>query len=106
MMSTHARSIGRSLWATTLVAVTVVVTGATGGCALLDPTADGDPRTVIVYPDGDTSLDPVIVPASHLPPAGQCRVWFPDRDLEKQPEPGDCRELRQQLSPGAVLVRG
>ena len=77
-----------------------------GGCALLGSGPEGDQRTVIVYPGGDTSLDPVILPASRLPPAGECRLWYPDRAPEDQPEPGDCDELRQQLVPGAVLVRG
>ncbi|MFI9654366.1 hypothetical protein ABGV17_06505 [Guyparkeria sp. GHLCS8-2] len=83
------------------LAVTVL-----GGCALLGGGPDGDQRTVIVYPGGDTSLDPVILPASELPPAGECRIWYPGRAPEDQPEPGDCDELRQQLPPGTVLVRG
>lgn len=77
-----------------------------GGCAWFGVGPDEDQRTVIVYPGGDTSLDPVIVPASELPPAGECRIWYPDRAPEDQPEPGDCEELRQQLPAGAVLVRG
>ena len=77
-----------------------------GGCAWFGVGPDGDQRTVIVYPGGDTSLDPVILPASELPPAGKCRLWYPDRAPGDQPEPGDCDELRQQLPPGAVLVRG
>ncbi|MCL7744121.1 hypothetical protein LV476_04030 [Guyparkeria hydrothermalis] len=76
-----------------------------GGCAALGG-SDGDQRTVIVYPGGDTSLDPVILPASELPPAGKCRLWYPDRAPEDQPEPGDCEQLGNPVPPGAVLVRG
>lgn len=77
-----------------------------GGCAILGGGPDVDQRTVIVYPGGDTSLDPVILPASQLPPAGQCRIWYPDRDPEDQPDPGDCDDLQHRVPSGAVLVRG
>ena len=96
------RSPGRWLRAACLGAAVVSL----GGCALFGGGPGGEQRTVIVYPGGDTSLDPVIVPASHLPPAGACRIWYPDRALEDQPEPGDCSTLQRELPPGAVLVRG
>lgn len=83
------------------LAVTVL-----GGCAMLGTLPEGDQRTVIVYPGGDTSLAPVILPANELPPAGKCRIWYLDRALEDQPEPGDCPLLLHQVPPGAVLVRG
>jgi len=77
-----------------------------GGCAVFGGGPAVDQRTVIVYPGGDTSRDPVILPASQLPPPGQCRIWYPDRDPEDQPEPGDCEELQHRVPSGAVLVRG
>ena len=77
-----------------------------GGCAWFGVGPNGDQRMVIIYPGGDTSLDPVILPASELPPAGECRIWYPDRAPEDQPEPGDCDELRHQIPAGGVLVRG
>lgn len=77
-----------------------------GGCALIGNGPTGDQRTVIVYPGGDTSLEPVIVPASHLPPSGECRIWYPDREPTDQPPPGDCRDLQRQVPAGSVLVRG
>lgn len=86
--------------------ILVAAVSALGGCALFDAGPAGDQRTVIVYPGGDTSLDPVILPASALPPPGDCRIWYPDRAPEDQPEPADCEELRHQTPPGAVLVRG
>ncbi len=46
------------------------------------------------------------VPPGHLPPPGQCRVWFPDRPPGQQPPPGPCHQLQWQVPPGAVLVRG
>lgn len=77
-----------------------------GGCALLGGGPQGNQRTVIVYPQGDTSLDPVILPAGHLPPPGECRIWYPDREPGDQPPPDDCRDLQRQVPVGTVLVRG
>lgn len=48
----------------------------------------------------------VNVPPGHLPPPGECRIWFPDRPPGHQPPPGDCRELSRRVPPGAVLVEG
>ena len=87
-------------------AALAVVFALLGGCAWFGIGPDGDQRTVIVYPGGDTSLDPVILPASELPPAGKCRIWYPNRAADEQPEPGDCDALRRQVPTGAVLVRG
>jgi hypothetical protein len=49
---------------------------------------------------------PVHIPPGHLPPPGQCRIWYPDRPPGHQPPPGSCRQLRHQVPPGAVLVQG
>lgn len=98
---------GRSHAGGTLRAASLgVMLALLSGCALFGNGPAGDQRTVIVYPGGDTSLDPVILPASQLPPPGQCRIWHPDRVPEDQPEPGDCPALQQQVPVGAVLVRG
>lgn len=45
------------------------------------------------------------VPDGHLP-AGECRVWYPDRPAGQQPPPGDCHELRHRVPSGAQLIRG
>ncbi|MFO7582267.1 hypothetical protein [Guyparkeria sp.] len=75
-----------------------------GGCAATGP--GGDYRGVVIYPYGDVSMEPVMVPSGHLPPPGECRIWYPDRDPGQQPPPGDCRDLQRHVPPGAVLVRG
>jgi hypothetical protein len=46
------------------------------------------------------------IPAGHMPPPGECRIWFPDRPPGQQPPPGNCYHLQQQVPPGAFLVRG
>ena len=45
------------------------------------------------------------IPPGHLPPPGQCRVWFPGRPPGRQPRPGNCIELEHHIRPGAWLVR-
>lgn len=49
---------------------------------------------------------PVHIPPGHMPPPGQCRIWYPDRPPGHQPPSGSCRKLRHQVPPGAVLVQG
>lgn len=46
------------------------------------------------------------IPPGHLPPPGECRIWYPDRPPGHQPPPGSCGELRFRVPPGAFLVRG
>ena len=46
------------------------------------------------------------VPAGHLPPPGECRIWYPDRPAGHQPPPGICQDLEWQVPPGAALIRG
>lgn len=46
------------------------------------------------------------VPAGHLPPPGECRIWYPDRPAGQQPPPGSCRKLEWQVPSGAILIRG
>ncbi|QGZ32170.1 hypothetical protein GQA94_19750 [Stutzerimonas stutzeri] len=46
------------------------------------------------------------VPKGHLPPPGECRIWYPDRAPGQQPPPGNCRELRRHVPYGATLIRG
>ncbi|RDD63326.1 hypothetical protein DRB17_02440 [Ferruginivarius sediminum] len=46
------------------------------------------------------------VPPGHMPPPGECRIWFPDRPPGQQPPPGPCHYLEYQVPPGAYLIRG
>ena len=38
------------------------------------------------------------VPPGHLPPAGECRVWYDDRPAGHQPSPRSCREAERIAS--------
>ncbi|MTI63364.1 hypothetical protein [Methylophaga sp.] len=46
------------------------------------------------------------VPEGHMPPPGQCRIWYPDSPPGQQPPPGDCYDLRHHVPPNAILIRG
>ena len=84
------------------VAVLATLSLGLAGCA--DVLADED-----WFPSGgwDGSRSRAArIPAGHLPPPGECRIWFPDRPPGQQPPPGPCRELRRRLPDDAILVRG
>ena len=46
------------------------------------------------------------VPPGHMPPPGQCRIWYPGVPPGRQPPPGDCHELGYRAPPDAFLVYG
>ncbi len=46
------------------------------------------------------------IPPGHLPPPGECRIWFPDRPPGQQSPPGNCDVLSRQVPPGARLIYG
>ena len=48
----------------------------------------------------------VKVPPGHMPPAGQCRIWYNNRKAGDQPPPGNCNKLKNKVPAGAVLIRG
>jgi surface antigen len=44
------------------------------------------------------------MPPGHMPPPGECRIWYPGRPPGHQPAPGPCRVLRHRVPPGAILL--
>jgi hypothetical protein len=44
------------------------------------------------------------IPPGHLPPPGQCRLWYPDRPPGHQPPPERCGHLRYDVPVGAWLI--
>lgn len=80
--------LGRQLGAMALAA-------AVSGCAVY-----AEPHPGYYY------STPAQIPPGHLPPPGECRVWYPDRPPGHQPPPGPCGALQYQVPPGAFLVHG
>lgn len=46
----------------------------------------------------------VNVPNGHLPPPGECRIWYPGRPAGHQPPPGRCSRLAAQVPASAWLI--
>jgi hypothetical protein len=46
------------------------------------------------------------IPEGHMPPPGECRIWYPGLEPGQQPPPGPCGQLRHQVPPGAYLIWG
>ena len=49
--------------------------------------------------------DPVGIPREFIPKPGNCRVWFPDRSPNEQPQPERCLEI-PEVPAGAWVVYG
>jgi hypothetical protein len=50
--------------------------------------------------------DTIRIPRDMFPARGMCRVWHPRRDPAQQPAPVKCREARQQVPSGALVIYG
>jgi hypothetical protein len=59
---------------------------------------------LVTVPASAYGKDKFHVPPGHLPPAGKCRIWFPERPPGHQPPSGDCRALSRQVPRGAWLL--
>ena len=79
-----------------LAIVLLALTGCAGtGAVVIE---GGDP-----YPPDAGYYD---IPPGHMPPPGQCRIWYPDLPPGQQPPPDDCDYLRYHVPPGAWLIEG
>jgi len=45
------------------------------------------------------------IPSGHMPPPGQCRIWYPDRPPGHQPPPFRCGDSHGRVEPGGMLIR-
>jgi hypothetical protein len=54
--------------------------------------------------DRDQRVQALGIPEGHLPPPGECRIWFPGKPPGQQPPPGRCSTLRREIPPGAWLL--
>lgn len=46
------------------------------------------------------------VPQTMFPPAGMCRVWFPDRQMRAQPDIESCGNIRDRAPTGSYVIYG
>ena len=63
----------------------------------------GCASVIVVEPSASALCE---VPSGHLPPPGECRIWYPHRPPGQQPPPGNCHELQHRVPLGACLVQG
>ena len=69
--------------------------------------ATGPPTAPVVVNDnhhGRGAVAKLGIPPGHLPPPGECRIWFPGRPPGHQPPPGHCSRLKRELPAGAWLL--
>jgi len=85
-----------------IMGVALALTAA--GCGMTS--SERDDSLTVIHPGGDPSRGAVSIPAEHMPPAGKCRLWYPDRSPDDQPPAGECHDLQDRVAPGVVLVRG
>ena len=64
---------------------------------------EGDPVTVVGYIHAMMDSIPAIE-YGHLPPPGECRLWYLDREPGQQPPPKKCEEFEGMDVPDNALV--
>ena len=47
---------------------------------------------------------PLGIPEGHLPPPGECRLWYPGRPAGQQPAPGSCAKTETDAPPGSWVI--
>src|SRR5687767_7548713 len=90
------RFLGQSL-ATAVLAVTV-------GCA--SAILVHAPEPVVVVDNDREDRRALGIPPGHLPPPGECRIWYPGRPPAHQPPPLSCADAGVRAPAGSwVLYR-
>ncbi|AKD05037.1 hypothetical protein POKO110462_17725 [Pontibacter korlensis] len=54
--------------------------------------------------DRDYPLSSLGVPKGHLPPPGECKVWFPGKPPGQQPPPQSCASALRSAPLGAWVI--
>jgi hypothetical protein len=79
--------------------LSALLLAALSGCTVVTPSIPGVPGQVNVNRTPE-------IPPGHMPPPGECRIWYYDREPGQQPPPGKCERLKHQVPSNAVLIRG
>ena len=53
-----------------------------------------------------TTMNGMRAPRKMLPMRGMCRVWFPDRDMDDQPDVESCTNIQSRVPAGAYVIYG
>lgn len=77
------------------------------GCSRRVAFQRDSPDVVVVQGKGSPgkSAKQLGIPPGHLPPPGECRIWYPGVPPGRQPPPGPCGRLAQELPAGAWLIQ-
>lgn len=54
---------------------------------------------IVLYPFADMEI-----PNGHLPPPGECKIWFPERPAGQQPPPQSCSSAIMNKPLGAWII--
>jgi hypothetical protein len=46
------------------------------------------------------------IPKAMFPPRGMCRVWFPDREIDREPGIESCDGIQSRVPVGAYVIYG
>ena len=77
------------------------------GCASFDVGiwgSSGPDETGSPGHEGPPAHGKLGIPPGHLPPPGECRIWYPGQPPGQQPPPGKCDQLRHNVPIGAWLI--
>jgi hypothetical protein len=79
----------------------IVGTVLLGSCGILQPTIAGYPKGEDgkVYP-----FSALGIPKGHLPPPGECKIWFPGREPGQQPPPQSCASALMNAPLGSWVI--
>jgi len=88
-----------------LLLVTAVISAVLMSCTVIVRSNRPHDHDVVVIKENKGRPAHLGIPPGHLPPPGQCRVWFPGRPPGRQPRPGNCIDVEHHVRPGAWLVR-
>jgi hypothetical protein len=92
------------------VVITASLVWALCACAQRTSPPAPEPEVIEIeerhaYRDRDR-VGPLGIPEGHLPPPGECRVWYPGEPAGQQPPPQQCGDAEASAPPGTwVLYR-
>ena len=99
-MPTHPLRRARS----TQLLLTAALAWLAAGCAATVST--GSPPEPVSTEGRHEEGAPLGIPRGHLPPPGECRIWYPDQPPGQQPPPLSCHEAMTSAPRGTwVLYR-